>query len=160
MSARKPPKRPYKPRDPSLTSAMMARVKGTDNKCEVALRRALWRRGLRYRLYGRGLSGRPDLVFASARVAVFVDGDFWHGRSILDDGVEEFRTTMRTERREWWISKLRRNIERDTEVTADLRRKGWKVIRVWESSLKADTEPVAERLARQIIRRRLDLSTK
>jgi DNA mismatch endonuclease, patch repair protein len=73
--------KPFLPRDPAITSAAMRRVRSSNTSPEMMLRRELHARGLRYRLQGKDLPGKPDLVFRSARVAVFVDGDFWHGHS-------------------------------------------------------------------------------
>jgi DNA mismatch endonuclease Vsr len=67
------------PRDPAVTSRMMARVRSKDSKAELALRRALHARGFRYRLHGKEVLGRPDIVNRSRRLAIFVDGDMWHG---------------------------------------------------------------------------------
>ena len=151
---RPPPRRPYKPRDARVTSSMMSAVRREGNKAEGALRRELWRRGLRYRLQLSGLTGRPDIVFSRPKVAIFVDGDFWHGRGLIEDGEEAFRATMRTERREWWITKLKKNVARDTYVTRSLAESGWLVIRVWESDVDADAATVARRIA-SIVRRRV-----
>jgi DNA mismatch endonuclease (patch repair protein) len=133
---------------------MMSAVKARGNKAEAALRRELWRRGYRYRLYHAKLIGRPDIVFVSARVAVFVDGDFWHGRGMIDNGEEAFRATMRTARQDWWVAKLKRNIARDTEVNQTLEESGWRVVRLWESDVKADVHRAADHVS-QILRRRV-----
>jgi DNA mismatch endonuclease (patch repair protein) len=98
-----------------------------DTPPEVALRSALHRLGLRFRLH-RKIEGvlrvRPDIVFVSARVAVFVDGCFWHG-------CPEHGTVPKTNR-EWWTAKLQANMERDERHTAALQDAGWNVVRVWE----------------------------
>jgi len=106
-------------RDPAITSRMMAAVRGRDSKAELLLRRELHRRGRRYRLHERGLLGKPDIVFKAARVAVFVDGDFWHGNAWRLRGLASFEDQFPTNR-EFWVTKLRRNMERDTEVTCGL----------------------------------------
>jgi DNA mismatch endonuclease (patch repair protein) len=132
---------------------MMSRVRATGNRAEALLRRELWARGCRYRCYNRALIGRPDIVFISARVVVFVDGDFWHARGIIDNGVRAFKKTLRTSRRDWWLAKLSRTIERDRDVTAALRQAGWRVIRVWESDVLRSPASSAARIA-GIVRRR------
>src|SRR4051794_40927916 len=110
------------PRDAATTSRIMAAVAGRDTRPELALRRALHARGLRYRVHARDVLGRPDLVNRARRVAVFVDGDFWHGnpaewqRRGFDSMEEQFPAA----KREHWAAKLTRNIERDREVTAAL----------------------------------------
>jgi DNA mismatch endonuclease (patch repair protein) len=122
---------------------MMAAVRNRDNKAEVLLRKQLWNTGLRYRLHTKNLVGRPDMVFASARLVVFVDGDFWHARGLVEDGEKAFRSTLRTARQDWWVAKLRRNAERDAEVNALLESEGWRVLRFWESEVHRDLRRVA-----------------
>lgn len=109
-------------------SETMRRVRGKDTSCELALRRELHRRGLRYRLNAR-LPGKPDLVFVSARVAVFVDGCFWHGCP------QHCRVPATN--REYWRRKIARNAERDKAASKALRAEGWRVIRVWEHRVKS-----------------------
>lgn len=127
----------------------MASVKGRDTRPELRLRRALHARGLRYRTHAPDLAGRPDLVNRSRKIALFVDGDFWHGNP--DDwkrrGFDSMEAQFRAGNRDRWIAKLRRNVERDREVTALLEAEGWLVIRVWESEVKTDLETVANRIA-------------
>jgi DNA mismatch endonuclease (patch repair protein) len=132
---------------------MMSAVKHKNSKAELLLRKSLFARGLRYRLHSRRLIGKPDIIFPRACVVVFVDSDYWHGRAIVEDGVEAFRATMRTSRADWWVAKLSRNVERDAEVTAALKREGWKVLRVWESDLLKNVERFAERVERAVRRR-------
>lgn len=150
QAPRRPPRGEYKSRDPAVTSRMMAAVKNKNSLAELALRRELWRRGHRYRLHRRGLVGRPDIVFSAARVVVFVDSDFWHARILVEAGEAALRATIRGPRQEWWIAKLRRNAERDREVTAALRSVGWTVIRVWESEVLADVEGITDTIQRAL----------
>ena len=123
-------------------SRNMSRIRSRDSKAELALRRALYALGFRYRLHVAGLPGKPDIVFVRAKVAVFMDGDFWHGRFWARDG-----KAPKTRRR-WWIRKLTRNIERDRAVNRTLRKSGWKVVRVWESEIRRDARTVAERIVK------------
>lgn len=147
---RQPPKKEYRSRDPAVTSAMMSKVKSKDSKAELALRRELWRRGLRYRLHYKRLPGKPDLVFVGARVAVFVDGDFWHGRSFIEGGEAALRATIRGKRQDWWVAKIMRTVERDRKVTETLQEDGWKVLRLWESEIKADVAKAADAVERAL----------
>ena len=124
----------------------MSRVRGRDTKPELALRRELWKRGLRYRLHVSDLPGRPDLVFTRQRVAVFVDSDWWHGRIIRESGEDELRKHLRGHSQDWWVKKLCRNVERDDEVTLQLRELEWTVVRVWESELLENTRVVADNI--------------
>jgi DNA mismatch endonuclease (patch repair protein) len=136
------------PRDPVVTSRIMASVRGKDTRPEIALRRGLWALGYRYRVHPAGLTGRPDLVFPSARVAVFVDGDFWHGNP------SEWRrrgkatiAEMFPSRTQWWVEKIERNIVRDRDVSLSLRSDGWAVVRVWESAIAVNRGAVIRRIA-------------
>lgn len=129
-----------------LASRIKRRNRKTGTKAERALGAALWHLGLRYRLSYRGLPGKPDLVFTRHRVAVFVDGDFWHGR--------EWET-----RRErlisgnngaYWVSKIAYNRERDERNNMRLAELGWRVVRIWESDVLKDPETAADQVARII----------
>lgn len=112
-------------------------VRGSHTAPELRLRKALWSRGLRYRVCVTSLPGKPDLVMNSSRLAVFVDGDFWHGgqwvRRKLRALDEQFH---QAERREYWLVKIRKNMLRDCVNTAALLSDGWTVIRFWESEVR------------------------
>ncbi len=141
-------------RDPEVVSRTMQRVRATDTGPEVSLRKALWKRGLRYRLYDRKLPGKPDIVFRSAKVAVFVDGDFWHGNQWRIRGLGSLEDQFEgSPRAEYWIPKIRRTMVRDADRTRELEYDGWRVIRFWESVLKDDLERCAEQVA-QVVRKR------
>jgi DNA mismatch endonuclease, patch repair protein len=113
---------------------------------ELLLRRTLWGLGLRYRLANRGLPGKPDLVILSRRVVVFCDGDFWHGRRW-----SERRTKLeKGHNSRYWLAKIEGNRRRDRLVNAELRRRGWRVIRVWETDVRKDPVGVATSIIRTI----------
>ncbi|HUX76663.1 MAG TPA: very short patch repair endonuclease [Anaerolineae bacterium] len=128
-------------------SRIMAAIPSRDTKPEVTLRRACWRMGLRYRKHRRDLPGTPDFAFASARVAVFVDGDFWHGRAFFGEG------KCPANNREYWAAKFLRNRERDLTADGALRAMGWLPLRVWESDISARL-PACARLVRVAVRLR------
>src|SRR5262245_10437043 len=92
------------PRDPTVTSRIMSSVRSRDTQPERLLRTAIFKRGLRYRLHYRKLPGRPDLVFPSARIAVFVDGDFWHGGGWKERGFASMEAQYER-RSEFWVTK-------------------------------------------------------
>ncbi|HTK67363.1 MAG TPA: very short patch repair endonuclease [Pseudonocardia sp.] len=139
-----PGRRRLGPRDPALTSRMMSRVRNKDSRAELALRRALHAAGLRYRLHAPDVLGRPDLVIRSRRLAVFVDGDLWHGNpdEVRRRGRESLADLFPT-RTEWWVAKIERTVERDREVTAGLREQGWTVVRLWEHDILRDPDGCA-----------------
>jgi DNA mismatch endonuclease (patch repair protein) len=106
----------------------MQAIRARDTGPEVALRRALWRIGYRYRLDARplqGLNRRADLVFRSQRVAVFVDGCFWHGCPQHGRRTHEVNSW-------YWPVKIQRNRLRDADTDEQLRQAGWTVVRIWE----------------------------
>lgn len=141
-------------RDPAVTSRIMSSVRAKDTKPELMLRQALHARGLRYRLHG-DLPGKPDLVFASARVAVFVDGDFWHGHGWRERGFERWEAQFDGHRDPAkWRAKIGRNIRRDVEVNEQLDGLGWKVVRVLESTIRRDLAKAADEVESFLGRRR------
>ena len=109
-------------------SAQMARVRGVDTKLELRVRRALHQAGLRYRLHDKHLPGRPDIVFSSRKIAVFVHGCFWHRH----DDPECKLARLPKSRQDFWIPKLEGNRERDIRNIARLEKLGWHPIVVWE----------------------------
>ncbi len=130
-------------RDASQVSAVMRQVHGRDTTPELRLRRALWARGLRYSLTSTELPGRPDIVFPGARLAIFVDGDYWHGNQWRRRGkvaLEEQFEASAAESRAYWLRKIRRNMRRDCATSDALLRRGWTTLRLWESQSTADTE--------------------
>lgn len=132
-------------RDPQVTSRIMSRVRDRDSRAELALRRALHRQGVRYRLQARDVVGRPDLVIRRLKVAVFVDGDMWHGNEHRRRGLARIEDLFPTNT-DWWAAKIRSNIERDQRVTQELESAGWTVVRIWESTIHADPEAAATRV--------------
>lgn len=129
---------------------MMSRVRGRENKAEVALRKTLWHLGFRYKLQDRTLFGRPDIILPRYRAVIFVDGDFWHGRALIEGGEAALRQVIRGSRFDWWRDKLSRTIERDEQVTSGLKEDGWSVIRVWESDLITAFETTTERIVARL----------
>ena len=114
---------------PAGRSANMSRIRSRDTKPELVVRRVLYGLGYRYRLHRRDLPGVPDLVFPSRRKAIFVHGCFWHQHKGCVDG------RLPQSRQDYWLPKLRRNVERDCENTAKLRNNGWKVLKLWECDI-------------------------
>ena len=128
-------------------SALMSRIRGTHTKPEVLVRSALHRAGFRFRLYARGLPGRPDIVLPKHRVVIFVHGCFWHRHGCP-------LSSEPATRRAFWTAKFDANIARDARNTRALRRLGWRVLTIWECSLrtKASRERAMASLQRKISR--------
>lgn len=115
--------------DATTRSRMMANIKGRDTAPEMFVRRALHAQGFRYRLGGAGLPGRPDLVFPSRKVAVFIHGCFWHRHNC-----RYFKWPKSNP--EFWKTKLERNVLRDRQNCLELKKLGWQVVVLWECSLR------------------------
>lgn len=114
---------------PKKRSWIMAQVRSSGNKStEMNLIAALRKNGITGWRRTYPLFGKPDFVFREKRVAVFVDGCFWHGHPT--------KCRIPDTNRKYWEMKISRNTERDRLVTATLRKKGWNVIRIWEDSIK------------------------
>lgn len=126
---------------PRQRSHCMSRIRGRDTAPEVILRKALWSARLRYRLHCK-IPGRPDIVFPRAKVAVFVDGCFWHGCPL--HGVKP-KTNY-----EFWQRKIGKNISRDRVVTELLRAEGWSVLRFWEHEVKQNASKVTAEIAEAV----------
>ena len=125
--------------DPARRSALMARIRGSNTKPERVLRSLLWHHGLRYRLSAKAPVGRPDLVFVAARVAVFVDGCFWHG---CPDHYVRPRSRVA-----FWSGRLAENVARDRRQTARLTASGWTVVRIWEHEVFTDPDGCVARVS-------------
>jgi DNA mismatch endonuclease (patch repair protein) len=133
-------------RDPATTSRIMSAVRNRDTKPKMTLRRALHARGLRYRLRS-SLPGRPGIVFGPAKVAVFVDGDYWHGKAWRTRGHASFEAYYgRGDNADFWLERIRRNMARDREVAESLEAAGWTVLRCWESDIELDLPGVTDRV--------------
>ena len=111
-----------------------------DTKPELMLRSELWKRGLRYRKNYKLLEGKPDIVFLRAKIAVFVDGKMWHGYD-WEHRKNDFKSN-----REFWIPKIERNMKRDSEVTQELTRQGWKVMRFWDFEITKNLKLCADKI--------------
>jgi DNA mismatch endonuclease (patch repair protein) len=116
----------------------MSAIRSTGNKTETNLRKMLFKAGYRYRKYLAGLPGRPDIVFMKAKIAIFVDGDYWHARVISENGPKAYEPGLRTSNKDYWMKKFKRRLEIDKAVNERLAALGWCVLRFWESDIKGD----------------------
>ena len=120
---------------------MMAGIRGTNTRPEMLLRKGLHALGWRYRLHGRGIPGKPDLVFSGRRALIFVNGCFWHGHDC-----HLFKWPK--SRAEFWREKIAGNVGRDQRVREELLADGWRIAEVWECTLKGrERRPLNEVLA-------------
>lgn len=123
----------------------MSRIKSADTKAEVMLRKALWKKGLRYRKNYASLPGKPDIVLTRQKIAIFIDGDFWHARGYKDTPGEQVATNQ-----DFWKKKLARNVERDREVNDELTEAGWLILRFWESDIKKNLSGCIEEIEKYL----------
>ena len=114
----------------------MSRIRGKDTSIEVALRKALWAKGYRFRKNYKELPGRPDIALTKYRIAIFCDSEFFHGKDWgkLKQKLEKGKNP------EYWVSKIERNIERDHEKDTLLKGKGWTVIHFWGKDIEKDID--------------------
>lgn len=140
-------------RDPATTSRIMASVRSRNTEPEVRLRKALRALGLRFRSHPKNVPGHPDFIFPSKKVAVFVDGDFWHGRQWRLRGLSSLEQQFsQSKNRSYWIRKIMNTVRRDIRTTRLLRRAGWHVVRIWESDLKANPQRPVLRVTKTLDR--------
>jgi DNA mismatch endonuclease, patch repair protein len=131
----------------AVRSRIMASIRSQDTAPERCVRSALHRRGYRFRKHVRTLPGSPDVVFSGLRLAVFIDGDFWHG----------YRLPQWSHKLSpYWLAKIERNIRRDRSTHRKLRRRNWQVLRVWEHEVRRDSDRVIQALIRVIEDRRAE----
>lgn len=124
---------------PKDRSERMGRVRSKGSKPEMAVRRLVHGLGYRYRLHGKGIPGRPDLVFRSRRKVIFVHGCFWHRHPRCK------LTRLPKSRLDFWKPKLERNRARDREVQKELRDAGWSLLVIWECEV-GDVEDLTARI--------------
>jgi len=130
---------------PEIAHKIMSAVKSSNTKPEITLRKAVWKSGLRYRVNVKTIYGKPDIVFTRAKIAVFCDGDFWHGHNWVIRGLSSLDEELQSYS-EYWRKKIIRNIERDKEVNEYLENNGWYVMRFWESDIKKDLALCVEKI--------------
>jgi DNA mismatch endonuclease (patch repair protein) len=122
---------------PEQRSRTMSRIRSKNTQAELTVRRILHARGLRYRVHSEKLPGKPDIVFPRQRLAVFIDGDFWHGRNF--HGSEDRLSS-------YWREKIAGNMKRDGRTTLALQQQGWTVLRIWEKDIKKDAAACADQI--------------
>ena len=129
----------------------MQAVKNKDSTIEIMLRKVLFAKGYRYRKNHPGVFGHPDIVFVREKVVVFCDSEFWHGYD-WENRKNDFKS-----KRDFWIPKIERNMERDKEVTARLEADGYVVLRFWGKQIKQNLEAVATKVEYEILNRRRNM---
>lgn len=133
----------------------MSAVKSKGSKAERALGRAMWARGIRYRKHVRKIPGTPDFTHKGLKVAVFCDGDFWHGKGWEKRGFASWDEQFeRLKSPEVWRQKIAANMERDRRVNLQLRQDGWSVLRFLESEIQEDPDRCADKVLACVLAKR------
>lgn len=130
---------------PAQRKKNMQHIRSKDTEAEILLRKALWRKGFRYRKNVKDLPGKPDIVFTKHKIVIFVDGDFWHARGHEKNPGEQIDTN-----KNYWITKLKRNVARDRYVNELLLEQGWLVLRFWESDIKNNLDNCVEEIMKYL----------
>ena len=125
-------------------SKHMAKIKAKNTKPELALRKALWKQNIRYRKSNKDLPGNPDIAIRKYKIAIFIDGEFWHGYK-WEDKKPRIKAN-----RDFWIPKIERNMQRDFKNNEKLEDMGYKVYRFWEASIKKDLKACVEIIGKYI----------
>jgi DNA mismatch endonuclease, patch repair protein len=131
--------------DKVTRSYNMSRIRSTNTKPEMLVRRYLHSRGFRYRLHDKKLPGKPDIVLPKYKTVIFIHGCFWHGH----DGCRYY--VVPKTRTEWWLNKINTNIANDFKAAKALKKEGWRIINLWECDLKpANVEKTLFSLLRKL----------
>ena len=125
---------------PDWRKTAISKVKGKNSAIEMAVRRALWARGLRYRIHYQKATGHPDIAFPRQKLAIFIDGEFWHGFN-WDE-----RRNDHKQNPEFWIKKIEANIKRDQQNNRQLEAEGWTVRRFWGKETRLDPDSCVDEI--------------
>ncbi|MDR0313046.1 MAG: very short patch repair endonuclease [Treponema sp.] len=119
---------------PEQRHIAMSHIRNKNTSIEVQLRKALWKEGIRYRKNYKILPGCPDIAITKYKIAIFCDGEFWHGKN-WENKKESIKTN-----RDYWLPKIDRNIARDNKIERELENMGWVILRYWGNEIKENLE--------------------
>ncbi|MDR2561005.1 MAG: very short patch repair endonuclease [Holophagales bacterium] len=131
-------------------SYTMSRIKSKDTSIEVALRKALWRKGIRYRKNYSCLPGVPDIAITKHKIAIFCDGEFWHGR-----GWSEKKPSIK-HNKDYWMTKIEKNMGRDREIGRKLKYMDWMVIRFWGEEISGNLDGCVREIEHLIFQSKME----
>jgi DNA mismatch endonuclease (patch repair protein) len=137
-------------RTKEVTYRIMSAIKSKNTRPERVLGTAMWHLGLRYRKHYR-MRGRPDFVFVKSKIAVFCDGDFWHGNNWALRGLKNLKEELK-QYDSFWATKIKTNVKRDQKVNKMLKEAGWIIVRFWESEILKNPGKCAQNVVRTIKR--------
>jgi len=129
----------------------MSRIKSNNTKIELTLRKAIWQEGIRYRKNYKLLPGKPDIAITKYKIAIFCDGEFWHGKDWINKKAKIHNN------REYWIQKIERNINRDIETDKALNYLGWIVLRFLGKDIEKNLNVCADNIKDAIFQARINI---
>lgn len=133
---------------PEQRKKNMQAIRSKDTEIELLLRKELWKRGYRYRKNYKKAVGKPDIALTKYKIAVFCDSEFWHGKN-YQESTDRIGTNS-----DYWKQKIKRNMERDIQVTEQLQTEGWIVLRFWEKDIRKKTDECVQLILNAIAMRR------
>lgn len=136
------------PLNPEQRRRNMQANKASGTSTETLLAKALWLKGYRYRKNDKSVLGKPDITFKKLKIAIFADGEFWHGKDW------EVKKPKIAQNKEYWIKKIERNMERDRQTQQNLEDNGWTVIRFWHGQIKKNLHECVEAIEKVISHKR------
>lgn len=116
----------------------MSKIRSKDTKVELQVFKALRKEGINFQRHYKKVSGCPDIALPRKKIAIFIDGDFWHGRS--------FKSWENRLHSDYWKGKIRNNIKRDRKNSLLLKKNGWRIMRVWETQIEKDIDKVVSKI--------------
>ena len=128
----------------------MSRIRSKETTIEINFRKALWREGIRYRKNYNKLPGKPDIAITKHQIAIFCDGEFWHGKNW------EIKKPKIKDNRKYWIAKIEGNISRDNNINNELQNIGWTVLRFWGKDIKKNMASCVNEVKETILNRRIE----
>lgn len=128
-------------------SYTMSHIRSKDSKIEVKLRKAVWHKGIRYRKNYKELPGKPDIALTKFKIAIFCDGEFWHGKNW---GEKKEKLSLH---KNYWVNKIELIINRDIQVNQRLEALGWQVVRFWGDDIEKDVDGCVEVILEKILQK-------
>ena len=130
---------------PQKRSWVMSRIRGTNTKIDLKMKKTLGELKIKYEMYPK-MSGSPDFIIKRHKIAIFCDGDFWHGYKYHE---------KKKPSKKFWREKIENNMKRDRRTSARLRRDGWSVLRFWEHDIEKRIDACINKLSRKILEKKL-----
>lgn len=139
---------------PEQRKKNMQQMRSKNTEIECILRKALWKKGYKYRKHYTKIPGKPDIVLTKYKIAIFCDGEFFHGK----DWEVQRKRIEKSNNSDYWIMKIERNIKRDEDVNRRLKALGWVVLRFWGKDIKKDTESCIKAIEEAVFDVRMDMN--